>query len=194
MVSELDRAENTDRITSDDDPERCQGVGPMGQCRLKRVPGSNFCAMHGGAGVRAKQQRDANRQYRLTKFRARLSEFADDNSIKSLREEIGILRILIEERFNSCTDTHDLILQSGPISDLVMRVDKVVSSCHRIEQATGALLDKTAVLQFGNELVQLLGEELESSPEVLTRISERIYDLIARTLEIKDAPTETEVT
>src|SRR2546421_361414 len=82
----------------------------------------------------------------IAKWQTRLDEFADNDKIKSLREEIGVLRILLEETMSRCHDTNELLLYSNKISELVIKIEKVVASCHRLENATGMLLDKSAAL------------------------------------------------
>lgn len=165
----------------DDSPNRCQAVNKNGQCRQKAVEGGNFCMAHGGSQVATQKRAAGLRNYHLTKFNARLQELGDSGEIKSLRDEIAILRMIMEERLNQCRDNMDLIYQSGPISDLVLKIDKVVTSCHKLELSAGSLLDKTAIMQFGAELVSILGVEVKDEV-ALARISEKIYDTIARTL------------
>lgn len=169
------------KITSPDDPDRCQANSKYGQCTNKQIEGTKYCPMHGG-------DRTSNpaRNYMLTKFQARLNRMADSPNIKSLRDEIGILRMTLEERLNQCKDSMDLIYQSGPISDLVIKIDKLVLSCHKIEYATGQLLDKQAILQFGTELVTILASEVKDE-DILARLSNRITELIGRSFSPEDS-------
>jgi hypothetical protein len=145
--------------------------------------------MHGGnKGAEAEAKRGL-RNYQLTKFNARLQQLGDSGEIKSLRDEIAILRMIMEERLNQCRDTMDLIYQSGPISDLVLKIEKVVTSCHKLELSAGSLLDKQAIMQFGSELISLLSREIKDEV-TLSRISEAIYATIARTI----SPDESDAT
>ena len=59
--------------------------------------------------------------------------------------------MILEEVLNKCKDSKDLILKSSVISDLVVKVEKLVSSCHKMEGSMGQLLDKSAILQFAAE-------------------------------------------
>jgi len=165
---------------SDDDPRRCQAVTANGQCKLKAVEEGKMCICHGGASTQEAKIKESLRNYRLTKFKAQLEHFADNRNIKSLRDEIGILRMTLEERLNMCEDTKDLIYQSGPISDLVLKIERVVASCHKLELATGQLLDKQSILNFGGELIGIISDVVEDD-ETLGRLSNRILTLITRT-------------
>jgi hypothetical protein len=168
-----------------DSPNRCQASSRTSQCKSPKVEGSDYCRMHGGASVEAAQKREGLRNYQLTKFNARLQQLGDSGEIKSLRDEIAILRMIMEERLNQCKDNMDLIYQSGPISDLVLKIERVVTSCHKLELSSGSLLDKQAIMQFGSELISLLSEEVKDETS-LARISEKIYATITRTIACED--------
>jgi len=161
-----------------DDPRRCQGNDAHGQCRIQAVEGGTHCPLHGGNGQLAKIQKAAVRDYRLGQWQARVEELGDSSQVKSLRAEIGLLRLLMEERVRKIEDATDLLLQSGPISDLVLKIEKVVTSCHKLEGSMGQLLDKQAVLQFANVVIGIIGEELVNQPEVVSRIADRIIAAI----------------
>jgi hypothetical protein len=161
---------------AEDDPRRCQATNNQGQCRNKAVDGCSNCIAHGGARQDHSNKMQNMRNYRLTKWNARIQEKGDSSAVKSLRDEIGILRILMEERLQSCTSESDLILHSGPISDLVMKIERVVASCHKLEGAMGQLLDKQAILQFAAKVINILGEELVAHPEVVAKVADRIME------------------
>lgn len=165
-----------------DDPNRCQGMSKMGQCVQKKVPGAMYCVMHGGNNQIQAAEKENIRRYRLDKWNARIQEFAESNFVKSLRDEIGILRMLMEERLNACQEPMDLILQSGPISDLVMKIENVVSSCHKLEKSFGQLLDKQAVLNFASNVIGIISE-LVPDEKVIAEISDRIFRSLAEEKE-----------
>ena len=164
----------------DDDPRRCQHVIPSrGQCNFVSVEGTHLCIMHGGKAQAAQKEKKVLNNYRILKYQERIEEKSSSAQIKGLRDEIAILRMLIEERLNSCHDSHDLLLYSGPISDLVMKVDKVVNSCNRLEVQLGAMLDKTQALQFSAEIVEIVARFVEDE-DILASISDEIAQSLAR--------------
>jgi len=163
-----------------DDPNRCQGVCSYGQCPNLAVLGGTVCRIHGGAGQQRSVERKSLRNYRIGIYQARLERFADSDIIKSLREEIGLLRILVETRFASCKTDMDLMLQSGPIADLIMKVEKTVTSCHSMEDKLKQVLDKQALIQFAGEVVGIVGEALPDAPDKIDTISNGILALIGR--------------
>lgn len=162
------------RVTDPNDPRRCQHVIPtQGQCMLISVEGSQNCIAHGGnVAAQAKEKQDL-RNYRLARFRQRAAELGNSDAILSLKDEIGILRLLVEERLNRCKDVNELMLMSGPLSDLMMKIEKVVVSCNRLEGRLGNLLDRTKVMEFGQMIVQIISNYIHDE-KTLDQVSEDI--------------------
>jgi hypothetical protein len=141
------------------------------------VENGTNCIAHGGVRQESAIRDAALKNYRLQLWEQKVGDKAGSNHIKSLRDEIGILRVILEERLNRCKDATDLMLQSGPIGDMVMKIDKVVTSCHKLEGSMGQLLDKAAILQFAGEVISILGDEIQDE-ELLARIADRITNVI----------------
>ena len=145
------------RIDSDDDPERCQvTIATSGQCRNKAVPGSTYCAVHGGNKAAEAQAKQKVRGYLVGKWRQKLDHHADNDNIKDLREDIGVMRMLVENILNLCSTENDLLMYSSKIADLVTRIEKLVSSCQRLEVQLGGMLDKNSALRLGQEIALML--------------------------------------
>lgn len=159
--------------------EQCRGTGKFGQCPYKKVPESDYCPRHGGNKAVVKKEREALNNYRINQYKQRLAELANNPNVKSLRDEIAILRITLEEVFNSCNSPTQIIAYSGKIADLVSRIEKVVSSCNRIEMNIGLMLDKQAVTTLADGLVAIISEEIEDM-DAVKRVSERITELIVK--------------
>jgi hypothetical protein len=168
------------RIKGPDDPDRCNGVTSLGQCQQVALPGTHLCAMHGGKQVANKAAKESLSNYKLTQFKATLQEKSGSVSIKSLRDEIAILRLLIEQRLNMCHTPADLMMASGQIGDLVIKVEKLVSSCHRIEDSMGQLLDKSTLVQFADRVVSIIAENITDA-----LIIEKVSNSIVNALEGK---------
>jgi hypothetical protein len=170
------------RVTDEADPNRCQGMTAHGQCLIIAVPGGKYCKMHGGQESNQLAQKSI-RNYRLLKFQARVNDFADNEQAKSLREEIGILRMVLEETLLRCEDENpekarlNLLIESSKITDMVSRIDKLVSSCHRLELATGGLLDKSAAIQLGAQIVSVISHHIDDE-NIIDAISAEIMTAI----------------
>jgi hypothetical protein len=46
-MPEYENTEKQYQRVEDDDPERCQAVTTRGQCKIKSLPGSKYCPIHG---------------------------------------------------------------------------------------------------------------------------------------------------
>jgi hypothetical protein len=170
---------------ADDDPKRCNAVAGINQCHYEAIENSKFCAMHAGFGHSGRTKEDQAKQfnYNLHKYRARVIDFAENPQVKSLREEVGVLRLLLEETLNKCHDTTELMIYSNKISDLVLKIERLVSSCHNLEAKTGQLLDKTVVLKLAENLVRILNGYIDDidlldqlSKDITTMLSEQFTD------------------
>lgn len=158
-----------------DDPTCCQGLNKFGPCNLQAIEGQKYCRMHFGIGHKLAEEK-ASRNYLLNRYQHRVNNFADNDQIKSLREEIGILRMLLEQTINKCQNDTELLLYSNKISDLVVKIEKLVASCHKLELATGSLLDRSTVLMLGDVIIQIIGEVCP--PDKIQSVSERIMHSI----------------
>lgn len=150
--------------------ERCEGTIKTGQCINCKVPGTDYCLNHGANKQLQSKNGTTVRNYRLQRWKNRVGEMADSGGIKSLREEVGILRVILEEMMNQCNDATDLLLYSQRMADLVMKIEKLVSSCDRLENRMGMLLGKDSVLQLAATYVQIINSYV-SDPNIIESIS-----------------------
>lgn len=172
------------------DPRRCKASAGDSQCRDVAAPGADYCLCHQGVDQTNAQ---STRLYLLAKAdsQRRLLQLADHEEIRSLREEIAIIRMLIEGRMNLIKNDNDLLIQSGAINSLVLTIERLVKSAHTIEQNLGILLSKSAVISLGQTICKIIVEELdgiERYEEIVDSIMTRISTSIA---SAKDNPAET---
>ena len=170
----------------DDDPNRCQGMDHRHthQCHYKAVPGSKYCPRHYGSFFKEEKIRRMH-NYQLTKFKARAQRLQESENIGSLKDEVAILRMLIEERLNRCNDENDLLLMSGPISDLLMKSEKLVTSMTKLEEKLGEHLNKDKIIQFAQLVIEVISKYIEN-PEILDAIGEDILNALKIITEIKE--------
>jgi len=154
--------------------EKCQGHSKsQGQCPFVKVEGSEYCARHGGGLSARMEKKEAVRNYHLTKWQARVQQLADNESIKSLREEVGILRMILENMLEQCHDAQELLMFSSRAADLVIKIEKLVTSCDRMEGKMGQLLGKDSVLRLAAQYVEIIHEHIDD-PDVIDVISTKM--------------------
>lgn len=165
--------EPIERIEYPADPDRCQAVTANGQCQCKHTTDSIYCEIHCGNYDRQKVENKNIRNYYAAKWRAKLNGYTDSNDVKSLRDEIGILRMMLDAHLEQCTSEADIVLRSGAMSDLVTKIEKVVSSTDKLEKSLGLMLDKQSILQFATVIIGILTEKVENK-ELLENIADAI--------------------
>lgn len=168
------------------DPRRCQAVQASGQCNNLSIEGANFCEIHGQVGKAELQERRL-RHYLLSNpdLQARLNRQAAVEEVRSLREEIHLARMMVETRLDLIEDNDrgDMLAAFSNVNTYLQTIEKLVSSCHRMEVSLGNLLSKASVFTVGQEIVNALVDELQhvdGYEEIVDRISERIVVAIAK--------------
>ncbi len=160
------------------DPGQCQAVAGQGQCHYLAVPGFKFCRMHHGREQSAAKIKSLH-QYRMGKWQARVEEFETHESVKSLRSEVGVLKMLLEETVARCESHVELLMASSKIGELVDKIHRLVPTMEKMEQNAGITLDKNAVLQLADVFAAIIGEYVDdedSKMEIADRIISAVVD------------------
>jgi hypothetical protein len=155
---------------------------------IKQAEGSIYCHAHIVTEYKVKERELDN--YRLQKWQHRVSEMSNSDGVKSLRDEIGILRMMLEEKINSMNDATDLLLNSHVIGDLILKIEKIVVSCHRLDKSMGQLIGRSDVVNIASEIVTLLEEELKGIPNghtIIGKIADRIEVAVSRTAALEES-------
>lgn len=156
-----------------DDPARCHAVTGKGQCFNKQVADSKFCPAHGANKAMEKAKKIRVKQYLLSKWNARAADLCDGENIKNLRGEVGILRMLLESKLNACSSEVELAVQSPALADLVLKVSKLVTNCHRLEAALGKVMDESQLMSIADAIIKIISEYVEDE-ETLQLIAKQI--------------------
>jgi hypothetical protein len=134
--------------------------------------------MHGGTAAKAFLGRRDMRKYKLAVWQDRVNEFADDDQLKNLNEEIGILRMTLENVLNACLEANDMILYAPKIADLVAKIEKLVVTCHKMEASAGVLLTKKAAFNLASQIVDIVGKHV-TDVDAVASIADEIGSAIA---------------
>lgn len=156
------------RWTREDDPsDRCDFTLTNGQqCGNLAEPGVANCPLHGANMQLASQEHKSMRMYRLAKFQKRVERFAGHDKLKTLNEEVALLRMLVEEKVKRCEDMTELLIVAGPVTDMVMKVQRLVESCDKLETKSGNLLSKQQIQSIATQLMQAVAAKINEFAEV----------------------------
>lgn len=157
-------------------PNRCQALGGAGQCpflgkKLDDGTYHKYCIRHAGQTLRTAEQKSL-RMYAAAQWQVKIGAQADHPKIKSLREEIGILRMTLDAKLDSIKDEHDLILNTQSLTTLVREIRETADKCNKIEMATGQMLDRSQALSFVQEIIGIITCYLDDDPDILQMIAE----------------------
>ena len=162
----------------EDSPNRCQAVNSQGQCNNKKVEGSDFCPAHGGNKALQRDERIRVKGYLLARYQARAADFADDYDLKGLRGEVGILRMILENKLAKCSTDVQLAIQSPALSDLVMKIQKLVTGCHRLEESLGKTMDEQQLMKIADSICGVLSEYI-TNEDTLKEVAGKLGIVIA---------------
>jgi len=181
-----------ERVTDLADPNRCKGAAQDGQCQNRAEYGCDYCAAHGG---RSLQEAEDKRGYLLAKVdeRSRLARLSDDlEPVKELRDLISLQHMMIESRYNAITNEGELLAACGPLNQMLLTMERLINSAHRIETNLGELLQRHAVLALAKEMVQIVIDELDGIEDyeaIVDRITQRLIDTIRNASNIQEKAT-----
>lgn len=165
------------RVTDPESPDRCQGIVKSGQCFNVKVEGTDYCPLHGGNMISKSQRTKELLNYKLKNYQREISEKLDADKQFNLREEVSILRFLIQEKLNQYDTQVELIAAAPEISALFEKVEKLVASSLKIETALGSFLDRQQLIEFTSDIIGVIVEEV-SDPDVIDNIAVKIGHLI----------------
>lgn len=172
-------------VCAEDDPKRCQSNIRTGQCHYKAVEGSQYCLRHGGHVAEKQRSSENVSNYRLSVWQTRLNEMRNSEGIKSLRDEIGLSRIVIENIVNLCKTDNDLLMHHSKLNQSVLTMEKLITSCQRLEERNSYLLDKDQLFVIVDSITKIISEYV-TDPDKMSEIGTKIYDTISRSASRTD--------
>lgn len=104
------------------------------------------------------------------------------DSIETVRQEVLLLRALIDERLDLARTEADKITAFQVIHPAISTLNKLVESLNKLDRQTNEVLDKGALTRLGDDIVTVLIEELchiDGYTDIIDRVGSRIADAIA---------------
>ena len=133
------------------DPHRCA----TGDCEFLAVPGDTHCILHNRS-----QDLDTTKKgiynFNMTEVALRIKQFKNHPDSKKLTEELGLLRLLLEQAVNKCECAYDLVTQSTQLTALVEKIRIVQQANINIEQKLGDLLSMEQVTEIAQALYDVV--------------------------------------
>jgi hypothetical protein len=142
---------------------RCEFTGTNGQCSEEALEEDRYCSLH----TRLDPEKHQKRLYNLLKFkyRTRYEQIGDHEALRSLRDEVAIAKMMLEETLNNIQTDSEFIASRGELAHQLATVEKLVASMIKMETSLGSLLAKPTVLKIAGEIVQILIDKLKDIPD-----------------------------
>lgn len=179
--------------TFPEDPQRCQGVGPSGQCEFRAEPGKRYCRLHATsapANLVRRTNYDLDESEYLKKFSDRVDTLGFSADSRSLRSEIGILRATLERLLKSVEDDEGLHFRSGELIALSAKIESLEKTSLTLEKELGQLMSLDEAKQLAAELLEVLFKELDSLREADEMREAQGNDLVERLIIAEDLKDE----
>ena len=113
----------------------------------------------------------------------RVANLCKHDRLKSLTEDIYVAVMQIERRANMVKSKEDFISACSDLSQGLRTLEKLIKSAHDIEQTLGNLLNPDTIRRLGQQVSQILVDELElAGVEDHEALVDRIMDRVANGL------------
>lgn len=163
-----------------DHPSCCQRQTPTGNCDYQAVPGGLYCALHGGSGGAAAEERRELRNFKLNSaFAGRAKELGNSPAIKNLTDEIALMRTALEVIFNSIKSEHEMLVYSDKIEKLTKGIQNLIESLQKMQEKNKELMSRDRVMQIFDDLMTKIVERV-SDPDVIAHLANDSFEIISK--------------
>jgi len=143
------------------------------RCTRPAIENSPFCAVHSPRKAEVPSMYQWAKNDYLRTLEDRVKQFKDPRTF-NLREEIGILRVVLERILNSVTDDPSLMLVSSEIQQTILTIERLLKTTHEMERQSGELMSRDEVRDITTSLLQIMVDVLE---ELTVREKQRFREL-----------------
>jgi hypothetical protein len=138
---------------------KCEFTTATGQCTEEALEGDRYCSLH----THLDPDKHQKRMYNLLKYkyRTRYEQIGEHESLRSLREEVAMAKMMLEETFNSIHNDSEFLASRADLAHQLATVEKLVSSMLKMEVSMGTLISKPTLLKIASDIVQILLDKLK---------------------------------
>lgn len=167
-----------------DDPRRCMGVTPHGQCEYLAVEGSKKCHYHTSGRNTRDLAKERVARYLIDNelLKESYQRQNNDKEYLDLRDEIALTQALLERRLNGIKTDTDVMMSIGPATQLLKLLESMKISLMKLQQQLGMVLGKDELRQLASDFAQILDEELEGLDDKHDRM-ERLLERLVVSIE-----------
>jgi hypothetical protein len=179
------------RVTDLADPRRCKGSAAEGQCVNVAADGSDYCVACGGVD-RGPARRMRKYLLASAEDQGLLDRYASDDELKTLREEIALVRMMVQRTLATAQTDVEKINAYSKVNTLLLTLERLMKTCHSLEQSLGQLVGKPALLRLGQRLCRIVIDRLEGLPNYEQLVDAMIADIDAAFHDLDNTAPEIE--
>lgn len=168
---------------------QCDFISDGIRCPYKKSANSNYCSMHNSKAL--SNTLAGALRYKL-KSSERVQELKDGPNTKNLYDEIALLRYLLESVWQQIEkqmdegNEHAFLQNHSKITDIIDRIDKLITNTHKIEKSLGHLLDQSQLYDVIEQVITVIETELHDLPERCKAISTGIQGIVIKPFNHED--------
>jgi hypothetical protein len=133
--------------------------------------------MHGGNKGQEAHKKNAVHDYRIQQWQERVDELAGSYNVKSLRGEIGLLRMALEQILLVAKTPAQLLLYTDKLQSISRDIRGHVEVCQKIEERNKELLSKTEIMNIADAVINIMSNFI-LDPDDLLEAGEQLYATI----------------
>lgn len=145
------------------------------------TPGDHRCQAHGGVNRDLIEEKHSY-QLNAPWLRERVAELGKSTDPLSMRKEVLIAKVLLEEALNEAGKSRAELLRETPrIHQLFQTIEKLTKTTNQIDRDQNQVLHKDVILALGTQIGKVLAEELRKRQvpgweEIVDCVNVRIID------------------
>mgnify|MGYP000845683266 CR=1 FL=1 len=148
-------------VVPDDDPNRCKGMANGSQCHFKAIEGGEMCIIHGGNTYIMSANKKNIYDLRKTRYLQDFKRMSENSFWRSNREEVGILRVVLQDIISKCESTNDIYVNASRISEIVSKINKLLETSLKIDEKLKALITEEKMYEIAQLLVDAVYDTVQ---------------------------------
>ena len=141
-------------------------------CDRVTEPDSEFCSSHGGK---------SNYTFNSDRIRNAVSRKQHSDTLFSLREEVGLMRHVIESTINNNSDDESALAAiSGLVTSQVETLSRILTSCQKLEIVSSTVMSIEEVNVLCSDIASIISDhvdDVEVVKSIATAIDDRLEEL-----------------
>lgn len=156
----------------------CMHSSQKGSCPRHAVEGSIYCSVHCD-----EQERVRGYMINDPQLREQFEHHSEGN-LYSVRQEITLLRAMINSRLELANNDIEKIVAFREIAPWIATLDKLVNSLAKLEKESSQVLSREALLDFARLVINVVSEEVKQLPgyeSAVDAIKVKLIEAVAQT-------------